>query len=351
MCPISSIQDFFKYADYELREIRYFIVLLINPNYMTDAGKIIFNNLPYLNLRTRDVQFLIPGFSETNYNFQNQKHYISHTNPIFPASNIAFEKFNLDGFVQSIAWLEHTLPGYVYNEEANLCIIDNEALGYYVTPFGAARRAGSIEREDFVSFELDALHRDGHNVMKLFSEITTKIESGRTSLNELRYLTEQARISIYKGLPIFIAGSKTLVHQRNYVKSELLSLQNRLNYPLRIYTFEDFDDSFIEGGRQEQYNFFICNKAEYIIFILDGKVGGITLEEFKIAMSSFEKNGHPKIFVYSKLNDDLEEECEIANQLDSIRRTCMMSNQYFTEYRYDEQLPLLVYRSFSKTLL
>lgn len=356
MCPISSIQDFFKYADKDaLDEIRYLVVLLINPTYLTDAGKIVFDNLPYLDLRTRNVHFFIPGYAESNYNLLNNRHYNSRSDLGSNVQNISFESFDFRSFVMSVDWLEHKLYDFTYNEGATLCVIDKRAL-VKSNPFTGSRLSEiyfsePVEREDYVAFDLDALHHEGQNVVKLFSDITMKLERNIETIHELRYFAIQSNSQVRRGLPMFIAGSKSLENQRNSVKSELLSLQNRLDYLLRIYTFEDFDDSFTEGGRQEQYDFFIRNKAQYIIFILDGKVGGITLKEFEIAMDSFHCSGHPKIFVYSKIEDDQNEDNDITCELRRIRDYCTASNQYYTEYRYDEQLPLLVYRSFSNILL
>lgn len=350
MCPIPSIQDFFEHSGKEaLDRVRYLVVLLLNPSYLTDAGKIVFDNLPYLDLRTRNVHFFIPGFEETNYNLLNDRQYNRKSTLSSNVRNITSDNFNFKGFAMSIAWLEHTLSGYFYNEGSSLCIIDTQALMKGNQNFDSSIIDGSVGRDDYVAFDLDALCSEGNNLIRLFSEITMKLEYESVSFHELRYLTDRSSLRIRRGLPIFIAGSKTLVHQRNSVKAELLSLQNRLDYPLRIYTFEDFDDSFTEGGRQEQYNFFIRHKARYIIFILDSKVGGITFEEFKVAVDSFRQRGHPKIYVYSKKVENLDEENKTM-ELDSIRNYCTDLCQYFTEYLYDEQLSLLVYRSFSNCL-
>ena len=356
MCPISSIQDYLKTVNPQaLERLRYLIVILLNPNNLTNAGNIIIENFSYLNLRTRDVHFFIPGLSEVNYSLANEqeeyaKRIVAEMNK---QSGVSFDS---EGFVKSLSWFEESLNGYIYSEGTNLIIVDTDALKSYVSnPF---KRLGlnmttHVDRNQYVSFDLDQIHRDGLNVVRFLSEITTRLERGLSSLHELRYFAELPIEGYDREVNIFIAGSKYLDIQRNYVKSELLRIQNRLRQILRIYTFEDFDDSFIEGGRQEQYNNYIRNRANHVIFVLDGKVGGITLDEFKIAMKAFQSTGHPKIFVYSKIYDNqdcIQEEDDSLVHIELIKAYCSSHNQYYTEYRHDSELPLYVYRSFSELL-
>lgn len=340
MCPISSIQDLFKYCEYNIRESRYLIVLLFNPKNLTDAGKHLLDNIPYLNMRTRDVRFYIPGYTNINHAFIYD---IGEQN-----LDVSSERFDYYGFSNSVYWMENTLSGFCYSEGANLCIIDVASIkNLHCIDFDSRRNSFSkIQREYFVSFDLDMVLRQGYNLNRLFADITAKMENDIRCIHELRYLIDNSRFNRQKSLNVFIAGSKNLSDTRNIIKSEFLSLQNRFNRFLRIYSFEDFEDSFIEGGRQFEYDDFICNIADYVLFILDGRVGGITFKEFEKAVDSYERTGHPSIFVYSKLNS----ETECNEDIMMIKRLCKEIDQYFTEYSYDDELRWIVFRSFSDVL-
>ena len=105
-------------------------------------------------------------------------------------------------------------------------------------------------------------------------------------------------------------------------------------------TYEDFDRSLTEGGRQQEYNDYIANDAEYAIFILDNVVGGITLEEFNVAMQSFKSKGKPEIYVYSCMSGDptrmlrgFFRRRQQSEGVIAIRRYLSEIGQYYIEYR------------------
>ena len=67
------------------------------------------------------------------------------------------------------------------------------------------------------------------------------------------------------------------------------------------------------------------------IFILSGKAGSYTMEEFDVAYNNFKKDGTPKIFVYS-LNDG-------NNVLDSeIHQKMQEEKQYWIEFKDVDEL-------------
>ena len=101
-------------------------------------------------------------------------------------------------------------------------------------------------------------------------------------------------------IKVFIAGSKDLYHERNAVRSQLQQISNRTNIVFASYTYEDFSRDFALDGRQTDYNGFIAHKADFAVFIIDGKIGGITFEEFKVAVESFKREMKPRIFTYCK---------------------------------------------------
>ena len=93
------------------------------------------------------------------------------------------------------------------------------------------------------------------------------------------------------------------------------------------YTYEDFDQSFVIGGRQKEYNQFIEKDADWVLIIINGKIGGITLEEYQVAMNAFMKNGKPKIIALAKQDAiDNSETIMIKEEINS-------AHQYWTEYK------------------
>lgn len=109
--------------------------------------------------------------------------------------------------------------------------------------------------------------------------------------------------------------------------------------PSRILTMRLFYD-----GHQCTYNEFIKRYTDVTIFVLNGNVGGKTKEEFDIAMESFKENGHPIIYVYSRLSD-------IENKdVESTRNRVKEEAQYWQDYSDNEQLRLLIKNDLSERL-
>ena len=137
----------------------------------------------------------------------------------------------------------------------------------------------------------------------------------------------------------FIAGSTRLVNERNAPRAVLSILYNkweRYNLVISSYTFEDFSNSYTVGGQQMHYDEFIEKKANCAIFIVENGVGEKTLEEYKLAIHTFENNlQRPKIFVYAnQLNQDV-----ITLQfIEAVRK----NQSYWREYQSINQLMSLI---------
>ena len=141
-----------------------------------------------------------------------------------------------------------------------------------------------------------------------------------------------------KEIKVFIAGAKTLSQLRDSARAALMEISNQyrnLNVMYRSYTFEDFPRSCSVDGRQADYNHFIRNQADYVIFIFDEGFGDITLQEFDVAMQGLIENSHPQIYVYcneAKMNCDKFKE---------IQRKLNDYGQYYIAYEeghFKEQL-------------
>ena len=137
----------------------------------------------------------------------------------------------------------------------------------------------------------------------------------------------------------FLAGSKALQDIRDMYRNEIGILQTEWkDKDLYIYgyTYENFDPVVVIGGQQYEYDEFIRNCADVTFFILDGGIGGITKEEFDVAFKSFEQSGRPKIYVFSKKNDEKNEKVE------EVRRKLGQDRQYWIEYEDNKELRLLL---------
>ena len=338
MEPITSIHQlikrYFEIDDGSLDidvyyKFRYFAILLINPKNLSPAGRVIIDNLEYLNLRTRNVKFFIPGIASLKY----------------PSSieTKNFLKFDYRGFYNSVSVLEEYLEGFSYNEGANLIILDMKISSFCQS----LKHKLLIKKNEFFACDLDHYINNNVNIINVINTLTKKIETDDCDLDELYFYLNKLESKNNRGINIFIAGSKNLIKQRNAVKSELLSIQNDLDYRINVYFYGDFKDSFIYRGRQIEYNSFIKNYTEYIIFILDGDIGGITFMEFQVAMSSYLEKGSPLLFVYLRMSHTLASEDRWIKQ---IKEFCHNRGQYYVEYENEVELPYLVYKSFNKEL-
>ena len=132
-------------------------------------------------------------------------------------------------------------------------------------------------------------------------------------------------------LKVFIAGSLALEPVRDAVRSSLLNVSHkydRYGYSIKSYTFENFENSLCNDGRQKDYNDFIRNEADFVVFILDGILGEKTLEEFEHAIAGFKHNNKPKIFVYNNIEAETDNEV-----IQHFKKRMIELGQYWTDYR------------------
>ena len=102
----------------------------------------------------------------------------------------------------------------------------------------------------------------------------------------------------------------------------------------------DYCEGIKESGIQGEYNEYISNDTEYAIFVLDSTVGGITLEEFEVAMNAYRTRRRPEIFVYSRMPNSerrsfsfIFRRHEQSKDVTAIRRHLSEIGQYYIEYR------------------
>lgn len=126
-------------------------------------------------------------------------------------------------------------------------------------------------------------------------------------------------------IKIFIAGSKELIQERNYIKvlaNDLNSKYSTNDVLVIIHSYEHFDD------KQDEYNRFISEEADIVIFILDGRIGEKTEDEFIKATNSLNKENRPEVMVF--LHEFEEITPDIA-RIQGLLRGCL-GDRYYIEY-------------------
>lgn len=124
----------------------------------------------------------------------------------------------------------------------------------------------------------------------------------------------------------FIAGSLALSIERNALIATVSKMYNRWEserFRISSYTFEDFNRDVVPGGQQMLYDKFIENDADWCIFIISNGIGEKTLSEYKVAMNSLKKYGHPKILFLASSEQTKDETLSI------IKKEIMDANQYW----------------------
>lgn len=135
-----------------------------------------------------------------------------------------------------------------------------------------------------------------------------------------------------KNINIFIAGAKDLIEARRVFKV----LANNLNaeydskhqdISLTMYSYEDF----VGENNQMSYDDFIVADSDIVIFIIEGRIGAKTENEFKLASNNFSKHGRPKIYVFMKQYNEITPDIAYVNGLMSN----MLADYYYDYRSYD----------------
>lgn len=137
-------------------------------------------------------------------------------------------------------------------------------------------------------------------------------------------------------LSIFVSGSKNLKEHRLRLKA----LVNNMNGEHRLKGSPVVMNMFSYvnlGDNQSEYDHFIKNSADIILFIIEGKMGEKTREEFLLASQEYKRSGTPKMFVFMK---EFSERTPEINQLE--RFISDNSSAYYIEYSNLEDLEFKV---------
>jgi|GEM_PF-4955956 len=320
MGPITDYNELLEVVKYnqEAQE-QWYILLIFNPINRTPAVDSFLKNYQYLHDRTGNVHYFIPGLKNDArlkgeiYDSDWKQFELSEDAPIHML-------FDRKGMLKTVDWLEDNCPSYEYREGIDLILMKS------YDRHGDAQ----LDVRNLISVPLEEVYHRGGNVLDAITFVR-KIVCRNLSFNDAKedihsYLMKTG-ISQPTVLKVFIAGSKELYHERNVVRSQLQQISNRTKIAFTCYTYEDFSRDFIEDGQQTEYNKFIAHQADFAVFIINGNIGGITFDEFNVAMSSFKNKRAPRIFTYCKDIDTGNPDIRhIINEINN-------NNQYYCEYR------------------
>lgn len=139
-----------------------------------------------------------------------------------------------------------------------------------------------------------------------------------------------------KTITVFVSGSKGLVEHRVRLKALVNNLNGEFHmkgYPVNfaMYSFMNL------GDNQQEYNDFIQNKTDVIVFVLEDKMGAKTKEEFLLAAKEYKKKGSPKMYVF--LHDYAEETPAIQEIQQLVNDNC---DSYYIDFTNLQELELKV---------
>jgi len=334
MGPITDYRQLLEVVKYNQNEQeQWYILLLFNPLNRTPAVDSFLNNYQYLNDRTGNVHYFIPGLKNDAqlkgdiYDNDWKRFQLSENVPFWMM-------YDQKGMLNTINWIEENCPTYEYREGIDIILMKS---------YGRMGDA-QLDIKNIINIPLEDVYRKGGNVIDTITFVR-KIVNRNLTFNDAQdeiqsYLQETSGIYQPAIVRVFIAGSKDLYHERNAVRAQLQQISNRTNIAFTSYTYEDFTRSFVEEGHQTEYNKFIANQADFAIFIIDGKIGGITFNEFNVAMAAFVNKRKPRIFTYCKDIDP--DNPEIRHIIDKINE----HNQYYCDYHDIFQLESSIRRDF-----
>ena len=147
------------------------------------------------------------------------------------------------------------------------------------------------------------------------------------------FCTHNTTIAIMKrDITIFVSGSKRLKEHRLRLKALVNNLngENRMKgIPITLNMF-----SYVNlGDNQTDYDDFIKNKSDIVIFIIEDRIGDKTREEFLLATQEHKKTGKPKNLVFIKESQSKAPEIEEVERLVNEN-----SDSYYIDYSNLEDL-------------
>lgn len=242
MGPITDYRQLLEVVKYNQNESeQWYILLVFNPLNRTPAIESFLTNYEYLNDRTGNVHYFIPGLKNDAqlkgdvYGQDWTRFQLSDKVPYYML-------FDRRGMLDTVNWLEENCPSYEYREGIDLILVKS---------YGKQGEA-SLDIKNLVCVPLDDVYKRGGNVIDAITFVRKIVNNNLPFRDAQRdiHLYLERNVGIYQPpvLKVFIAGSKDLYNERNVVRSQLQQISNRTNITFTSYTYEDFSRSFVEDG-------------------------------------------------------------------------------------------------------
>lgn len=309
-----------------------FIFLFAHPNNHSNATKEILSRMNYLDKMTRDVHFTMPGYEQAK----------SGEDVVNEQDKNMRLTFDENVFLSHVQELEDKSDGkFSYQDDCELVFVGQKDNGEY-------------DIDSLTRIDLDYISKDKNiDPVKLIIAVSQAFRKEESQKLDAKTLVTHiiGELCVEKPrfiLRVFIAGAKKLKLERLLLREQLSKLSNQFNLDIRTVTFEDFQTSLTgkEKGRQEDYNRFIKEKADIVIFVFSSIAGRITEEEFDVAYNSFQSNNRPEIFVFVKKQFII-----FDKRLRNIKERFFSENQeYYVEYKNVDNLSYLFYSNMCKLL-
>lgn len=184
--PISNYKELIQtlnWDDEKRTQERWYIFLLMNPRYQTNAGIDIIQNFSYLNLRSKNVTLFLPGLSNLDEGVvpyrSNHGHKIVYKDDSFGA--IYFDE---RGFLETIDWLEEG-SGHVYKYSEDLDLVIVKYYPRYTGAFANEAYEQNFDLTNMVVYNLDELKRNGKNVIKFIMDCRDVVSDSKSE-SEIR---------------------------------------------------------------------------------------------------------------------------------------------------------------------
>lgn len=315
-----------------------YIFILSHPRNNSSVIAEILSRINYLDKMTRDVTIVMPGYKRAEES-DEVCNAADHNLPLTFDENI---------FIEMVQDLENKSNGrFVYNDECELLIVGMTAAN---RPMSAD---GDYDFGNYKRLNLNELSNRWHiDAIRFIMSLAHEFEFNMIDSRNIREHIDNVKVTLlakgdyYNSIKkVFIAGAKKLNFERVLLREQLSKIANRKNMDIRSLTFEDFATSLTgrERGRQADYNKFIEQDADIVVFIFDTTAGEITEEEFNIAYNSFINTGSPNIFVYVRKRNRFFN-LFMDSRLRDIKKKVFSNNQeYYVEYRSHDELKYKFY--------
>ena len=117
------------------------------------------------------------------------------------------------------------------------------------------------------------------------------------------------------------------------------------NFLIETYSFDNFNHTASEIGHQEEYNQFIKNDADLVLFLFDDEVGKETEKELNIAINSFKAKKHPQYIIYSMIKES------VSPAIESLKARLVKEDVYWVDYESLEDLAVKFERDLNDYLV